>query len=742
MDKLLLNSGWKLLQDVYDYGEMMQIFRPGWNPADRMEQCFSDWEPVERLVHLQLLYLDKPYFGRELRYFNAAPWWYKKEFFVPETTDREFAFLCFECVDYFCKVWLNGKYLGEHEGYFAPFEYEVGDLLNYDTGNLLVVKVWSPLDKELVDVRQGGFKISPMARIITSRKNMIKGTYEHADGFFQRDINPVGMCGEVSLSFHGGIRFVDEPVIRTTLDIGCVHADVNLQFQLSNMDKEIDLTYRCSISEEETGLLLVSDERPATVKTGISGYETVLSLERPKLWNSWERGEASLYAANMEIFCGDRPLCRITRKFGIREIEMIRNEKETSFVLNRQKIFLRGVSYFPDVYLSRISKERAGRDLRQMKQNGCNAVRVHVHVERPWFYELCDEMGMLVIQDSDLTWFHPTTAEFADRAVSVFSDMVRLLRNHPSIICWVCLNEPEIWKVLVAKSGVNLDQDPVSLMEVSPGPQLVDAVKALDPARPYIKGSHCKNDPESGDEHDYTGSISAESTHYTDIYGKKYKLTTEFGFDAPASLENLAGIPELYRRLKPVLEDAEGLESLYEYQYRYLKYVIEYHRITKYKPCSGYFQFLFTDISPQSFYGIYDWWGIPKKSGKAMEESNQPIGIFMEHKDKPVAIWVVNDLPDVLGVCSACWTVCDSKGREIRKGCKEIEVKGDCIIKVSDLAFEVIPDEAYKINLTLKDNKGRVIGRNHYKDPFNHPVHPKGHPGRVDQGLGMRIYWA
>ena len=742
MYKIKLTGGWGLLQDVYDYGEMLQIFRPGWNPADKMEQCFSGWEPIERLVHLQLLYSDRPYFGRELRYFNAAPWWYKNEFEVPEGAEKGCAFLRFEAADYFCRVWLNGQYLGEHEGYFSPFEFEAGGLIKYGSPNVLVVKVWSPPDKELVEIKQAGMDISAGARFLTSLKNMVKGTYEHADGFFHRDINPIGICGEVSLNVYDGIRFSGEPVIRTTLEKGYGNAAVKLEVPVYNAGEDAALACRCRIIDGETGLEEASVVKQATLKKGAAQIEADLSIAGPKLWNCWERGNTSLYALHIELLRNNSAVCSMTRKFGVREVEIIRNESETTFVLNGKRIFLRGASYFPDVYLSRMSRERYERDLRAMKQNGFNAVRVHVHVAKPVFYDLCDELGLLVVQDSELTWFHPVTEEFTKRAVRVFGDMVRLLRNHPSIICWICLNEPELWKLFKARGVINPDRDPVSMMEVRPGPQLVEELKGLDPSRPYIKGSHCKNDPESGDEHDYTGSLSGEHTHYTDIYGKSYKLTTEFGFDAPASAENLAGIPELYKRLKPVLEDGKGLEGLHDYQCRYLKYVMEYHRIMKHRHCSGYFQFLFTDVSPQSFYGIYDWWGVPKKSVKVMDESNQPLGIFMEHKDKPEAIWIVNDLPYPAGICHAEWVVSDAAGREILRGSRTADIGVDCAVRAADLSFDVRPGEVYRVSLILKDNSGKILAKNIYHDAFNHPPHPKGHPNRLDQGLGMRVYWA
>ena len=742
MKKFMLNDDWRILQDVHDLGEKLQIYNPEWNPTDVFLHCISDWEKIDRLEYLQLLFAKNPYSGRDLRYFNTAPWWYKKVFEVPEDDKKMSGVLRFEGIDYFCKVWLNGKYLGSHEGYFAPFEFDVTEFIDYESSNTLIVKVWSPLDNNLITLEQKGFDTAPAFRFLTSEKNMIKGTYEHADGFIQRDINPIGIYGDVSVGFYKDVRFTGEPFISTMLEKSKESAKINIQLPLSSDSDNLGIVCKCSIVDEETGLKQAVINHEKALDKGDQQLELSLEIKNPKTWNCWDKGDANLYTAHIEIFADTKRITSMSRSFGIRKVQILRDDQQTTFLLNDMKVYIRGTNYFPEVYLSRMSRERYERDVRGMKAAGFNAIRVHVHVAKPEFYDVCDQLGMLVIQDSDITWFHPMTEEFLNRAKIVFGDMIRLLRNHPSIICWVCMNEPDLWKKAKERGQIFLEEDPPSMMSESPGPQLVEMLKELDPQRPYIKGSHFKDDPESGDEHDYTGSLRGEDTHYTDIYGNRYKFTTEFGFDAPASNENLANIKAVYDRIKTILEDPQGIESLHYYRYRYLKYVIEYHRITKYRPCSGYMQFLFSDVIPQSFYGIYDWWGTPKKYMNVFDESNQPTGIFMEYKENPIAIWAINDYPYSIGKCRAEWYVTDENGKEIISGQNEFMFDKDSLIKISDLVFDVNDNIIYQVVLIIKDKNDHIISRNVYKDPFHHPTHPKGHPLRIDQELGVRLYWA
>jgi beta-mannosidase len=196
---------------------------------------FSDWESIPRLTFLQLLFAPQPYFGRELRYFNQAPWWYRLEFATP--ADIRSATLRFDGVDYFAKVWLNGKELGEHEGYADPFEYEVGALLERGRSNVLVVKVSSPWDTQVAEGQHE-------RRFWTVIRQLLKGSYEHADTFVQRDVNPVGIWRPVQLIPHDGLHSGVDPAIETTLASDRAVMRVNWPVALAGAARDVVLVAR------------------------------------------------------------------------------------------------------------------------------------------------------------------------------------------------------------------------------------------------------------------------------------------------------------------------------------------------------------------------------------------------------------------------------------------------------------------------------------------------------------------
>ncbi len=692
-----------------------------------MEQAMSEWRQVERLAHLQLLFASQPYFGRELRSFNDHPWWYRLEFRVPEDIEAGAA-LHFEGVDYFATVWLNGELLGTHEGYSDPFEFEVASLLRRSERNVLIVKVTSPWDT----VVEPGLEKD---RVFAVKRNMVKGTYEHADGFIQRDVNPIGIWRPVWLEFHGGVRPVEEVIIRTSLNPdgdGRVDASWTMSSSLEDREAELSLV----VVDERDGRVVARTVESVDLRGGEGEVRASTTVADVNLWSTWDRGEPTLYRAMLRLTLDGEVCTEETVTFGFRSVELRRTVDETTFILNGKPLFIRGTSYFPDVYLSALDRARYERDVAAMVRAGMNAVRVHVHVQNPEFYDVCDRAGVVVLQDSDLNWTHPTDEAFAKRALQVIGGMVKRLRNHPSIMCWICMNEPWV--------GPETGTIGRPMMTISPGPQLVEEVRQLDPTRPVIKATGRPEDLDSGDSHTYTGSLSGAHTHFLDIFGTEEKLCTEFGVDVPPPPSRVRHVPEIAERLGSVLDK---VDELHTYQYWLTKYYIEHYRIQKYAPCSGYVQFMWIDLCPQSFYGAYDFWGLPKVEGlggalRAMEESNGPVGIFMEYESGPIALWAVNDRLDDSGLCCARWTVTTDGEVEVLSGEAEIAMGTDSRVRVGDLTFPVYPEKAYNIALSLYDSHGNLLARNAYRDPF-HPVpHPEGHPHRLEQELGMRVFWA
>lgn len=711
-----LNKNWYILQDVYNTCETLELFKYDDFITEQGPQI-SEWEPLPELKQLQLLFSDHPYWGRELRYFNDAPWWYKNEFEVDGSFDHYE--LYFSNVDYYCDVWLNGKKLGSHEGYSAGFKFNIDNFINRSGQNRLIVKVWSPWENNVAEneVRRRTFKVE---------RNMVKGTYEHSDTFVARDVNPVGIYGDVIIKQYKNAWFKETPSFSYSLNEDRSKADFVLNVKV-NSHSDVELLFICK--DHFTGAICYQN---SLTKSAESSFKITGTLENIKLWNLWDRGTPYTYDIEVVLRENDTVLDLYTERIGFRTVELVRNTEETTFIINGERTYVRGTSYFPDNYVSAMNRSRYVDDIRKMISLGFNFIRVHVHVEFPEFYQLCSEYGIGIIQDSEYNWTHPANEEFASKFINVFLDNINQLKKYSSILCWICMNEPGS---LDASKVKNRDNTHSIAMEVSPGPALYSAVVNADPTRPVIKGSYCENDLLSGDSHNYIGSLCGEEGHYSDIYGMKEKFNTEYGFDAPPCIDNLKKAPAVYNRLRGLEQD---LDQIWDYQYKLLKYYTEYYRIQKYNNNSGYVQFLFNDIGPTSFYGLYDWWGNSKKGAEAMAESNMPIGIFVGYKDVLDAVYVVNDYNYDIGECTAEIIITTLDGSILYEDSINVLLEKDSLIKVTDLGRRF----ADNINVALiLRQKNKILVRNMYKDIFSMPKHISGHPARMSHEYGVRLYY-
>lgn len=719
MEKIInLNNGWEILQDVHDTGEQLKLYEK-MDSYTTVGSQISEWEPLQELKHLQLLYAKEPYFGRELRYFNQAPWWYRQVFEVKESGAKT-AEIRFSNVDYYAKVWLNGVFLGEHEGYSAPFSFDVRDCIR-EGKNLLVVKVSSPWD-DRVELDEQEQRTNLVIR------NMVKGTYEHSDTFIQRDVNPIGIYGKVEVILSKDGILTEDPEITYTFENGLADADTAVSSALKGLTEgeEYELVYK--IKEKESGICRAGETYSFKADSETMRIEKHFQMKNINLWSTWDHGTPWMYTCEAALLKGKKLLSIKASDFAFRKTEIERTEEVTRFWINEKKFYVRGTSYFPDCYISAMTKERYFRDLLNIKAAGFNLIRVHVHTEQKEFYDLCDEMGLAVLQDSEYNWSHPSTDEWADRFTKIYRDNVKMLKNHPSIICWIIMNEPGC----IDPDGKTRER----FMEENPGPRLYREVTEMDPARPIIKGSFCETDPYSGDSHNYLGSLSGGE--YREIYEQREKLNTEYGFDAPGCAENLKKVPSVYNRLRVL---ADQIPEIQDYQYKLIKYYTEHYRIQKYNRCSGYVQFMFIDLCPQSFYGIYDWWGIPKKGLEAILESNGQIGIFVEHRDVLRGIWAVNDSCKSYTGCTVEWTVMEGE-TVIEHHCEKCDIGPDSCIHVADFPDEYGKDKHWNVFLTLTDSEGNCIARNKYEDIQNMLPRVKGHPERMSHEYGMRLYWA
>ena len=666
---------------------------------------------IPECAHLQpTLFPDRPYWGAHLRALNETAWAYQRHFDAP-AGDFTRARLRFEGVDYFAAVWLNDTFLGEHEGHFAPFEFDVTEALR-PGDNVLTVRVSSPWDARNT---KGSY---PTDHVI---RGLVKGHYEHGEGVIPPDVNPIGIWRPAWLLLDNGVS-LDRIGIRAGID-GQVTLAINARNTTGQpWSGELALTIQAD-NHDGPG---VTYRQMVQLTPGDSTLDLELHVPEPRLWWPRGQGEPNLYRLTAELVASNQIASTRGELFGLREVVLERSPEKFVYRINGRPVYIRGSSYMPGLYLSECTRATFERDVALAIDANLNLLRVHVHVSPPELYELCDRAGLLVWQDFELNWIQDPSPAFELRARRMQREMIDLLGNHPSIITWACHNEP----TMVFLRRHNLERHP--------DPALYADAIAQDPTRPVFIASGQLNDDwqRSGDVHSYFGAIW--SHRYTDVYPEFYKLNTEFGFEAPAALETIKAHPQLWERLQHL----EGeIEALWTYQAGLVQFHVEHLRRLRSDGCAGYIHFWLADIVPQVGCGVLDSNRVPKGGYAALKHASQPLLPMLEHDGRQTyALWVLNDTPAAYPAARLTWTVTDSTGAVRLSGETTLDVPTNESYRVAAANWTVPAADCALVTLALYAADGVLLSDNQYTSPLTPLPRPRGYPWKFDRELGMKVF--
>jgi hypothetical protein len=445
--------------------------------------------------------------------------WFRHEF--RHRRRGEFATLHFEGVDYFTDVYLNGKNLGHHTGYFDPFSFDVTETLRSGI-NILTVRVESPYETPGPD----GWHL---------RKRLIKGVLNHHDcrpgGGWEpvgQSYNTGGIWNRVYLEEHGAVT-IDRLLLQANMDSQppTLHAELTVQNRSRKRRTRFDV--RCA-PENFKGKSQTANFT-LELPEGESIHSILVPVKNVCPWQPWDRGFPHLYAVSVSMVAAKETVSR-SCLFGFRTVRV-----ETGFhwFINNQSYFPRGSNYIPSQWLAETLFSEAAngkehpfgggaggdfysRDVAMAKQANLNFLRVHAHVLPPEFHEACDRAGMLVWQDFPFQWGYSDEPEFHAEAERQMRAMVTGLYNHPSIAAWCCHNESPWDAPWMAGEAGGL-YDPAHNRELDA--RLETVARELDPAR-YI---HRNSGSEDG--HVYPGWYVGHWRDFQDVPGAPF--VTEYG---------------------------------------------------------------------------------------------------------------------------------------------------------------------------------------------------------------------
>lgn len=384
-------------------------------------------------------------------------YWFTRQFTINNLPEGRNVWLNFRGINYKAEIFLNGKRINRntHEGMFLRKTFNITPYLRTDAPNVLAVLVYPPTHAGNPNGGQGGD--GQIAR---------NNTMQYTPGWDWiqpvRDRN-TGIWDEVSITTTGPVCLSSPyvvtkvPGVRDPETKAQREAFVNTSVELENTG---DTSLKGVLVCETNGTRLT---QPVT----LSPFEkkTVslnpLAVKNPRLWWPNGIGEQPLYDMNLSFEIGNQVSDRERLRYGIREItsDKCPDNGGRRFFVNGQKIYVTGGNYINSDWLLRLSPERYRDEVRFHAEMNLRMIRVWggALVERPEFYNACDEFGILVFQDlwgsgdCNGAWEDPTKMDSRERRweypdnhdlfIASVEDQVKMIRNHPSLCFWCGANE-------------------------------------------------------------------------------------------------------------------------------------------------------------------------------------------------------------------------------------------------------------------------------------------------------------
>ena len=437
-DSLSLSGEWRFAVDPGGIGE-----REGWETPEFDD---SAWTAVT-VPHTWGVMVE------HADYDGVA--WYRRTFTPPVEAQDTHLRLRFEAVFYLARVWLNGQYLGAHEGGYTPFEFDVSGIAQPGVENVIAVQA---------DNKRASDRIP-----VSPSENWSFDWWNYG-----------GIVRDVSLEMTSRAFIARQMVVATPNLVGVDEADtatIMATVTVSNMStKPLEGTLTADVLDDAAGSSVLESvpTEPVRVRPGESAdVQLKATVSKPKLWHfdhpHLYRWSASLLGADGTLLHGDEAT------FGIRLIEL----KEARFRLNGEPMRLVGLTRHADSpwYGLAETVTMMAQDYDDLKALNMVFSRPVHYPQHEFILDYCDRNGILLIPEVPAWQLNEEqlgAEQMRELEEQQLREMIVANFNHPSVWAWSVGNE---YRSKTA-AGHSFTQ------------RMVWFVKALDPTRPVGFASH------------------------------------------------------------------------------------------------------------------------------------------------------------------------------------------------------------------------------------------------------------
>ncbi|MBQ9032154.1 MAG: glycoside hydrolase family 2 protein [Parasporobacterium sp.] len=535
LQRFSLNGEWNM--KMTEWQEMVPAQVPGDIYSDLL-RAGKMQDPYFRDQELQALPL------------SEKEYLYEKRFDLPAgILTKDCLLLRFEGIDTLADICLNGTHVAAVHNMHRTWEFPVKELLK-EQGNLLQVLFHSPV------------------RYIRKRyqEKVLDGTSDAMRGF------PYLRKAHCMFGWDWGARLPGGGLFREVCIVVFDRARIESVYLIQRHEAgKVFLTPQAELQvlknglpeegEEITAEITVTDPRGQILSQSRAGLQSTdqqghvlwtlpeCMIEKPQLWYPAGYGGQPLYTVEVTLKVGGRFLDTWKRRIGLRTMEIAR-KKDTygeSFAhcVNGIEIFAMGADYIPEDHLiARTSPGRTRRLLEDARMAHFNCIRVWGggYYPEDWFYDICDELGLLVWQDFMFACaVYDLTEDFENNISRELIDNIRRLRHHASLGLWCGNNEME--QFVDQGEWVNSPKeksDYVKMYEYL----FPKIVRQYDPQTFYWPAS-----PSSGGNFDLPNDENRGDVHYWDVWhgGKPFteyrkfhfRYLSEFGFQAFPAMKTI-----------------------------------------------------------------------------------------------------------------------------------------------------------------------------------------------------------
>ncbi len=330
-------------------------------------------------------------------YYRGTAYYAKelKKFDLPEA-DRYY--MEFRGANSSADLYINGKKIASHDGGYSTWRADITDALEMD--NLIVVAV-DNAENDRVYPQMADFTFY---------------------GGLYRDVNIIAVNNShFDLDYYGG------PGLMVTPEVKGEDADVAVEVFLTNPADGQELVYKIYDYEENV---------IAEVKQAVADTKAVITIPKVHLWHG--RKDPYLYRAEVALVKGDDVIDCVSAPFGCRTFKI---DPENGFILNGEEYPLRGVSRHQDRWGlgNALLPEHHREDMEYIYEMGATTIRLAHYQHDQFFYDLCDEMGMVIW--AEIPYISKHMPGGRENTISQMKELIVQNYNHPSIVVWGLSNE-------------------------------------------------------------------------------------------------------------------------------------------------------------------------------------------------------------------------------------------------------------------------------------------------------------